>query len=93
MKAQHEVAGFKMEWGFAYSKCRHCECNYEDMQEQFNEDLFIKRTMASHNRQCNDIEKANTDFMNETNFMNVVRMCMRNIQFVQVKLTLAQHLR
>ena len=48
--AQHEVAGFKEGVGFAYSKCRHCECNFEDMQEQFNEDLFVKRTMASHIR-------------------------------------------
>ena len=63
--AQHEVAGFKIGVGFAYSKCRHCECNFEDMQEQFNEDLFVKRTMASHNRQCNDIEKANTDFLKD----------------------------
>ena len=62
--AQHEVAGFKIGVGFAYSKCRHCECNFEDMQEQFN-DLFVKRTMASHNRQCNDIEKANTDFLKD----------------------------
>ena len=36
--AQHEVAGFKIGVGFAYSKCRHCECNFEDMQGQFNED-------------------------------------------------------
>ncbi|XP_051558169.1 uncharacterized protein LOC127443496 [Myxocyprinus asiaticus] len=63
--AQHEVAGFKEGVGFAYSKCRHCECNFEDMQEQFNEDLFVKRTMASHIRQCSDIEKASTDFLKE----------------------------
>ncbi|XP_049926801.1 uncharacterized protein LOC126406527 [Epinephelus moara] len=63
--AQHEVAGFKIGVGFAYSKCRHCECNFEDMQKQFNEDLFVKRTMASHNRQCNDIEKTNTDFLKD----------------------------
>lgn len=46
-------------------KCRHCECNFEDMQKQFNEDLFVKRTVASHNRQCSDIEKASTDFVRE----------------------------
>lgn len=63
--AQHEVAGFKIGVGFAYSKCRHCECNFEDMQEQFKEDLFVKRTMASHNRRCNDTEKANTDFLKD----------------------------
>lgn len=63
--AQHEVAGFKEGVGFAYSKCRHCECNFEDMQKQFNEDLFVERTMASRNRQCSDIEKASTDFLRE----------------------------
>ena len=63
--AQHEVAGFKVGVGFAYSKCRHCECNFEDMQEQFNEDLFVKRTIASYNRQCNDIETASTDFLKD----------------------------
>ncbi|XP_030231383.1 uncharacterized protein LOC115557593 [Gadus morhua] len=68
--AQHEVAGFKIGVGFAYSKCRHCECNFEDMQGQFNEDLFVKRTMASHNSQCNDIEKTNTDFLKTTYGIN-----------------------
>lgn len=36
--AQHELAGFKEGVGFAYSKCRHCECSFEDMQSHFNED-------------------------------------------------------
>lgn len=63
--AQHEVAGFKEGVGFAYSKCRHCECNFEDMQNKFNEDLFVKRTVASYNRQCSDIEQASTDFLRE----------------------------
>ncbi|XP_035994917.1 uncharacterized protein LOC118563700 [Fundulus heteroclitus] len=64
--AQLEVAGFKEGVGFAYSKCRHCECNFEDMQEQFNKDMFVKRTMVSHVRQCNDIEKATIDFLKES---------------------------
>lgn len=38
--AQHEVAGFKIGVGFAYIKCRHCECNFEDIQEQLKEDFF-----------------------------------------------------
>ncbi|CAJ1050800.1 uncharacterized protein LOC127420693 isoform X2 [Xyrichtys novacula] len=63
--AQHEVAGFKEGVGFAYSKCRHCECNFEDMQEQFNEDLFVKRTMTSHIRQCCNIERASTNNLKE----------------------------
>ena len=63
--AQHEVAGFKEGVGFAYSKCRHCECNFEDMQKMFDEDLFVKRTMPAHLRQCLEIEKASTEFLRE----------------------------
>ncbi|MEQ2169024.1 hypothetical protein GOODEAATRI_020646 [Goodea atripinnis] len=60
--AQHEVAGFK-EWGLPIVNADTVRATFENMQEQFNEDLFVKRTMASHNRQCNDIEKATTDFL------------------------------
>ncbi|XP_034078395.1 uncharacterized protein LOC117550156 isoform X1 [Gymnodraco acuticeps] len=61
--AQHELAGFKEGVGFAYSKYRHCECSFEDMQSQFNEDAYIKRTLENHVRQCDEIEKANTDLL------------------------------
>ncbi|KAK7886077.1 hypothetical protein WMY93_025698 [Mugilogobius chulae] len=61
--AQHEMAGFKEGVGFAYSKCRHCECSFEDMQSQFNEDAFIKRTLEKHIGQCNEIEKTQTDLV------------------------------
>lgn len=64
--AHHEVAGFKEGVGFAYSKRRHCECNFEDMQKQSNEELFVKRMMASHIKQCTEIEKASTDFLKES---------------------------
>ncbi|KAL3976394.1 hypothetical protein ACER0C_022280 [Sarotherodon galilaeus] len=47
--AQHEVAGFKEVVGFAYSKCRHCECHFEDMQEQFDEDLFANTDFLKDN--------------------------------------------
>ncbi|XP_041868098.1 uncharacterized protein LOC121656927 [Melanotaenia boesemani] len=29
--AQHELAGFKEGVGFAYSKCRHCECTFDEI--------------------------------------------------------------
>lgn len=61
--AQHELAGFKEGVGFAYSKCRHCECSFEDMQLYFNEDAFTKRTLNEHVRQCDEIEKAKTDLL------------------------------
>jgi len=40
--AQHELAGFKEGVGFAYSKCRHCECTFEEMQRSFDEEIFLK---------------------------------------------------
>ncbi|KAM7378811.1 hypothetical protein PAMP_004408 [Pampus punctatissimus] len=61
--AQNELAGFKERVGFAYSKCRHCECTFEEMQINFNEESFTKRTMEKHIRQCHEIEIACTDFL------------------------------
>ena len=61
--AQHELAGFKEGVGFSYSKCRHCECDFEDMQNIFEENKFIKRTLEKHIRQCLEIDKACTDFL------------------------------
>ncbi|XP_059909523.1 uncharacterized protein LOC132459156 [Gadus macrocephalus] len=59
--AQHELAGFKEGVGFAYRKCRHCECTFEDMQTSFDENEFVQRTHAKHIRQCFEIDKASTD--------------------------------
>lgn len=64
--AQHELAGFKEGVGFAYSKCRHCECSFEDMQSYFSEDLYTKRTLENHIRQCDEIEKAKTDLLHNS---------------------------
>lgn len=61
--AQHELCGFKEGVGFAYSKCRHCECSFEEMQNYFNEENFEQRTLERHIRQCSDIEKASTEFL------------------------------
>ena len=61
--AQHELCGFKEGVGFAYSKCRQCECSFEDMQMYFDEDNFELRTLERHVRQCNDIERANTEYL------------------------------
>lgn len=60
---QHELCGFKEGVGFAYSKCRHCECSFEDMQMYFDEDNFELRTQERHVRQCSDIEMANTEYL------------------------------
>lgn len=61
--AQHELAGFKEGVGFAYSKCRHCECTFEEMQKNFDEKSFTKRTLEKHLRQCLEIERASTEFL------------------------------
>lgn len=49
--AQLEPVRFKEGVGFAYSKCRHCECTFEDMQTSFDENEFVRRTQAKHIRQ------------------------------------------
>ena len=59
--AQHELCGFKEGVGFAFKKCRQCECTFEDMQLYFDEDYFEGRTIERHMRQCSDIEIANTE--------------------------------
>lgn len=61
--AQHELAGFKEGVGFAYSKCRHCECTFDEMQENFDEKSFTERTLNRHIRQCLEMERASTDFL------------------------------
>jgi len=61
--AQHELCGFKEGDGFAYGKCRQCECSFEDMQMYFDEDDFEHGTLERHVRQCGDIEKANTEYL------------------------------
>lgn len=61
--AQHEVAGFKVGVGFAHSKCRHCECTFEDMQCIFEEGSFVEKTLAKHIRQCLEIDKASTEYL------------------------------
>ena len=61
--AQHEMCGFKEGVGFAYSKCRQCECVFEEMQMFFDEDYFEQRSMERHIRQCDDIEKASTEYL------------------------------
>lgn len=46
-----------------YSKCRHCECTFEEMQRKFDEKSFTKRTLERHLRQCLEIERASTEFL------------------------------
>lgn len=61
--AQHDLAGFKSGVGFAFSKCRHCECDFNRMQSNFDENYFTPRTLRNHIRQCEEMERASTEFL------------------------------
>ena len=61
--AQHDLAGFKSGVGFAFSKCRHCECHFDSMQTHFNEKRFTIRSLKRHIRQCKEMKRASTDYL------------------------------
>lgn len=46
--AQHELAGFKEGVGFSYSKCRHCECTFEEIQRNFDKQFYQKDSGKKH---------------------------------------------
>ena len=58
--ASHEFSGFKEGVGFAYQKCRHCECTFGDMQVYFHEKDFILRSLDRYDQQVAEIEMAPT---------------------------------
>lgn len=58
--AAHEFTGFKEGVGFAYQKCRECECTFEDMQTNFNEKDFILRSLDRYDQQTAEIGMART---------------------------------
>ena len=55
--------GYKVGVGFAFQKCRHCQCQFEAMQEKFYEEDFIARTKEAHERHCHEIENAPNDMV------------------------------
>ena len=59
--AQRKLLGFYEGVGFAFSKCQHCECHFDDMQVYFDEENFVKQTSDGHIQQCNEIERATID--------------------------------
>ncbi|XP_062580359.1 uncharacterized protein LOC134242286 [Saccostrea cucullata] len=58
--AAHEFGGFKTGVGFAFQKCRSCECTFNDMQENFEEHLFIERNLDRYDDQCYELSMAQT---------------------------------
>ena len=57
-EGQHEWGGFKVGVGFSFQKCRHCQCQFEAMQENFYEEDFAPRSREMHDRHCQEIETA-----------------------------------
>ena len=55
--------GYKVAVGFAFQKCRHCQGQFEAMQEKFYEEDFIARTKEAHERHCHEIENAPNDMV------------------------------
>ncbi|CAC5359828.1 unnamed protein product [Mytilus coruscus] len=53
--AAHEFSVFKEGVVFAYQKCRHCECTFEDMQAHFAEKSFILRSLQRYDQQVEEI--------------------------------------
>ena len=57
-EGQHEWGGFKVGVGFAFQKCRHCQCQFEAMQAMFYEEDFTLRTKETHKKHCQEIHDA-----------------------------------
>ncbi|XP_023254471.1 uncharacterized protein LOC111648952 [Seriola lalandi dorsalis] len=57
---QHELTGFKEGVDFA---CKHCECSLEEMQNNFEEQSFTKRTMEKYKPQCDKLKRAVTHLL------------------------------
>ena len=53
--------GFKEGVGVSKQKCRHCYCEFNDMQLLFREDLFVSQTKLSYEAKCLEIENAETE--------------------------------
>ena len=60
-EGQHEWGGYKVGVGFAFHKCRHCQCHYDAMQQSFYDYDFHARSKETHERQCKEIDEAPTE--------------------------------
>lgn len=58
-EGQHEWGGYKV--GFAFHKCRHCQCHYDAMQQSFYDHDFHTRSKGTHERHCMEIDEAPTE--------------------------------
>ena len=55
---QHLWGGFSERVGFAFQICRNCLCNFNEMQQSFDENDIVMRTKHSYERHCLDIANA-----------------------------------
>ena len=58
---KHLWGGFKEGVGVSKQKCRHCYCEFNDMQLLFREDLFVSRTKLIYEANCLETENAETE--------------------------------
>ena len=58
---KHLWGGFKEGVGVSKQKCRHCYCEFNDMQLLFREDLFVSQTKLSYEAKCLETENAETE--------------------------------
>ncbi|KAK1159914.1 hypothetical protein AOXY_G21364 [Acipenser oxyrinchus oxyrinchus] len=63
--AANYIGGFKIGVGFAFQKCRTCECTFNDMQNKFSEKEFIQRTQERYDAQCKEMDMAQCNKMRD----------------------------
>ena len=56
--ASNYMGGYKEGVGGALRKCRHCNTDYETMQNNFEEEKFFPRTLGQHLRQCQVLDQS-----------------------------------
>ena len=57
----HLWGGFKEGVGVSKQKCRHCYCEFNDMQLLFREDVFVSRIKLSFEANYLEIKQAKTE--------------------------------
>ena len=59
-EGQHEWGGYKVGVGFAFHKCRYCQCHYDAMQQSFYDYDFLAKSRETHERHCKEIDEVPT---------------------------------
>ena len=56
--ASNYMGGYKEGVGGALRKCCHCNTDYETMENNFEEEKFLPRTLGQHLRQCQVLDQS-----------------------------------